>query len=60
MKKRSYSSPNIKVVAFKVEEGFAGSPNELKVGKWTTDDHDQIVPETQGVQDFGYDTWEGF
>lgn len=55
MKKRSYSSPNIKVVAFQVEQGFDGSI-DLKVGKLTTDEHDQIVPLTQGSERFGRET----
>lgn len=32
--KRNYQMPSIKVVAFKVEEGFQGSRVDVNVGSW--------------------------
>lgn len=49
MKKSSYATPAIKVVAFQVEEGFQNSP--YKAGSWRTVDG-QIEITNPAVQDF--------
>ena len=54
MKKRSYSSPTIKVVAFQVEQGFAGS-GPLSVGV-SEAQATQERPYTEGSEYFGHET----
>ena len=54
MKKRSYSSPIIKVVAFQVEQGFAGS-DPLSVGV-SAAQATQERPITQGSERFVRET----
>ena len=54
MKKRIYLSPAIKVVAFQVEHGFAGSPDPLRFG--VSEEHATLErPVTQGSELFGRD-----
>ena len=50
MEKRSYATPDIKVVAFQVEEGFQSS-SPYKAGNWRTVDG-QIDITDPAVQDF--------
>lgn len=54
MKKRSYATPAIKVVAFQVEHGFAGSPDPLRFGVSEAQATTQR-PVTQGSELFGRD-----
>lgn len=57
MKKSSYATPIIKVVAFQVEEGFQAT--KYKAGDWNTVDG-QIIPTSPAVQDFERETFGGF
>ena len=55
MKKSSYATPDIKVVAFQVEHGFAGSPDPLRFG--VSEEHATLErPVTQGSELFGRET----
>jgi len=49
MKKSSYATPAIKVVAFQVEEGFQAT--KYQTGQWHNNG-DLIEIDRQGVQDF--------
>ncbi len=54
MKKSIYLSPSIKVVAFQVEHGFAGSPDPLRFG--VSEERATLErPVTQGSELFGRD-----
>lgn len=47
-KKKPYEAPQLTVVSFKVEQGFAGSGMEFAVGSWIWDDGESV----DGVQDY--------
>lgn len=56
MKKSSYATPAIKVVAFQVEHGFAGSPDPLSVGLSRERAITLELQETDGSELFGRET----
>lgn len=52
--KRNYQMPSIKVVAFKVEEGFQGS--RVNVGSWRTNNDASITTVDNGTSYFESET----
>lgn len=48
-KKNNYTAPAVKVVAFQVEQGFAGTLTQ--VGRFSTNDNEVVVQE-QGTESF--------
>ena len=54
VKKNYYLTPAVKVVAFQVEGGFAGSP-DLKLGRFTPRDNQPPLIQENGTENFGFD-----
>lgn len=57
-KKNNYTAPAVKVVAFQVEQGFAGS-DPMSVGV-TAEQATELRPEKDGTQRFGSTSFEIF
>ena len=49
-KKNNYTAPAVKVVAFQVEQGFAGTLRT--VGSFTTNTDNEVVVQEQGTESF--------
>ena len=49
-KKINYTAPAVKVVAFQVEQGFAGTLRT--VGSFTTNTDNEVVVQEQGTESF--------
>ena len=49
-KKNNYTAPAVKVVAFQVEQGFAGTLRT--VGSFTTNTDNEVEVEREGTENF--------
>ena len=55
VKKNYYLTPAVKVVAFQVEQGFAGTGTDLKLGRFTPMGNEPPSITENGTETFGFD-----